>query len=191
MNPKLVISQYFDNLIRQIDIFTEEQLEKSTTDELVEVSLIQKGFLNTPDKQDCVKIINDEWNFDQIDDIHEYGRAIWTQIRTPVFDLKPNLLEKSEREMLRDMKQKDYLSRAREKMLAELTKLQEEAFRKYESIRNEIKLDKTDQDNLEEIQRRIFDGKFPFLAEYKRPLIQLFLIVSDFYIEKNERNRLK
>ena len=35
MNPKLVISEYFDSLINLIDIHTEEELEKSNETDLI------------------------------------------------------------------------------------------------------------------------------------------------------------
>lgn len=198
LNPKLVISQYFDSIIQRIDIFTEEQLEKCS----------QTDSLTIPNSMDyTVKTISenraktttegnespDELDFENDDNVwkHDYEN-IWNGLFNEKFE-KINIFRNvsiPENEITVNMR--DYLNQARDEMLAELAKAQEEAFKHYEMIKKDIKRDKDEDED--KLMEKLFANKFYILVEFvssnDKRLKQnsQHLILIDFYLNKPGRD---
>ena len=188
LNPKLLISQYFDSLIRQIDIFTEEKLKEYRESDNLTIPKRQP-FRQYLDKtiQDDTEIFNSEYQdsiFENLSDIKRYWQSLF--MKNSDYESNLNIPEKDT-----TVNMIDYLNQEREKMLAELANGQEEVFKRYETINDDLREIK-DNDKLME---QLFANKFYLLVEYevserenreKKNKTQ-HLLVFNFYL--NERNQ--
>lgn len=187
-NPKKSISQYFEFLIQVFETFTNKKLAKDKG--LHVIPLKQR-----PISHKCEKIENqeisvvettdlDELNLDSINDDNIWAYAekhVKSRFKPLEFDFKSNLCTIYTD---RDWVKVDELTKLNhETALAELAKFREEALLKYESIINEINLDDKNQ---VEVERRVFSEKFMFIVQYDSSPFQLFLIITDFYLEKRD-----
>lgn len=145
-NPKLIIGQYYDSLIHKIDIFTEEQLAQLSDDQLIETSMVKQHPKKSkdPTKKDSNL---DELNLDTV----EFDCDLWSQYEEEKyvpdehnylygFDTSSNRMPMHDDKQSR-MKARDYYNQARDEMIDELTKLQVEAFTRYDMIKSELKRD--------------------------------------------------
>ena len=99
------------------------------------------------------------------------------------------------------MKARDYYNQARDEMIAELTKLQNEAFERYDKIKGKLKTvnnSLSDEKQLEMLRSQLFGGKFAFIVEYEcqdkddqKRLKRFHLVVVDFYLNENSRELLR
>lgn len=193
LNPKLIISKYFDSLIQHVDILTEEQLQiYSDSASLTIPANVEQQTLNYfKCKTNTGELSHDELSFENIDDLWKDGhepnwnslfmenfneRNVLSNVCIPENDVKINV--------------RDYLNRARDEILAELGKGQEEAFKRYEMIKNDLKNDIDDEDNL---MARLFADKFYILVEFEkscsteiRPKSK-HLLILDFYLNKKDQ----
>lgn len=169
MHPKLMIIDYYESLIRHVDIYTEERLSKdlesdsdssdSDDEKSQEFESSSNFFLTNRDPYS-----NESWfnhSKEKATDVHKY------------------------------------LNNKRDKLISEIKRGQEEALKNYEKIKSELIVGKP-AINDEEIDRnvatRLFDNEFMFLILDKDSNCQkqdspfkLYLIVLDFYVNKNER----
>ena len=84
----------------------------------------------------------------------------------------------------------DYFNQARDEMLAELNKGQEEAIKRYEVIRKELNRDIEDEDKL---MAQLFANKFYLLVEIPRPFVSELqhLVVLDFYPKRGGNDLIR
>lgn len=163
--PKKLIIDYIDAMIAQVDIYTEETLNRlANPHELIEIS-------THPD------IDHDDDHDTEYDSENEYyGRYDDEKIEKIFNDMpykneafiKPDRV-KSQFEM-GATKAVDYLNGTRDEMIRVLNETQTEALRQLEAVKNELDLDATDQDVTEKTDRvmeKVFGKKFPFLLQIK------------------------
>lgn len=93
----------------------------------------------------------------------------------------------------------DFLNETRDKMLAKVNEAQGAAFKRYEQIKDQIKISidgiKSQEDREEEIKRKVFANKFIFLIRVdkihensldNRSPFKLYLVELDYYMDKYE-----
>lgn len=192
MNSQSIISKYFDSLIRDVDIFTEEQLSKCDRNEVIgpfELKLIsdnlklhqENSFLN--ENKDLESQIKGE------DTIWSHSGVISNQ----------NYFENNKfvfPENFQSIKVHEYLNKCREDMLAELSIAQEEALKRYQTIKNELKRDKTM--NIDEwkehVLTRVLSNKFYMFfakANFNRYSSRAHVAKLDFYLNEGQRALLR
>ena len=195
-NPKLMISQYYDSLIREIDIFTEERLLELTNDQIIELTnnKIYPKFSENNGNDFNLSELNldsDEENFCLYERDH-----LSPNVHRIVhgFDISSNL-----RNNELPIHTKDYYNQARDEILDELSKLQDEAFSRYDKIKGDLKRDDSlsEQEQLEMVRKQLFTNKFAFIvdleiaAAYNQILKHFHLVVVDFYLSENARELMR
>lgn len=213
-NPKIFISTYFDSLIRQIDIYTEELLEKYTDEDVYE-----------PKTSDCVSPNNEKlrvgFNLNEVDFVESIdddlsallassnadSRSWMTndskKTRFNFFDFNENLCQVEQQQVIA-INVKSYLNRVRDELIGELEKAQDQMFVLYEKIKHECKPDgliiSCDKEKFCSI---LFAKKFYFLLNLENsnkrkklvespppPPFRLYLVELDFYLNENEQTIL-
>lgn len=189
-NPKLFISQHFDSLIREVDIFTEKRLARSDLDKIVEVNDYD-DFETTPPKNETFpEQIDDVMDFEGVVDFGKHAeRKIWKYFQRTCFDFKRNLVTTIEEEPRR-VKISDYWNEFREKMIDELNLQQKEAFERYETIRDDLKRENSSNKDIESIISRVFENNFAFILNYE-DYQTIHLIELDFYLSPYECQLLR
>lgn len=202
-NPKLIISNYYDSLIRRIDIYTEEKLAKHKDDEIYEFQSNPGGHLTFVLPKPPKLPENNEITID-----HDFGNESkydayrFFNVNIQDFDDKSSFLDSQQ---TTKMNIHDYLNKTRDELIAELEKAQEQTFIHYESIKDTLKKDEAitncenDEERTELVKSLLFDKKFAFILniekmDYLQELdspFKLYLVVLDFYVNRNERELLK
>lgn len=182
-NPKLIIAQYYDSLIREIDIFTEERLVQLSDDQVIETSMVKqlpKELKRTKESSKLPKELRNDFNQDDLNlDTVKYDENLWSyygeEKQLPDehnylygFDVSSNLMRMNQNKKTPPMKARDYYNQARDEMIVELNKLQDEAFEKYNKIKDDLKKDTTlsNEQQIELLRSQLFANKFAFIVEY-------------------------
>ena len=200
-----MIIDYFDSLVQQVDIYTEEELEKYTDQSVVtkipdddqspsdeeesndEVGNKEKSLLNLFDSWESIKNAYENQTYDEDPYMNEREYE-YSGVETKH---EPPSVSSNVRQFLNNM---------RDEMINEIRKGEEEALKNYKNIKSELKIDKLASD--EEIDRdvatRLFENKSMFLlldinskSKNKDSPFKLYLFVVDFYLNKQERKLLK
>ena len=201
-----MIIDYFDSLVQQVDIYTEEELEKYTDQSVVtkipdddqspsdeeesndEVGNEEKSLLNLFDSWESIKSAYENRKYVGEDPYTNEREYEYSEI---VAKHEPPSISSNVRQFLNNM---------RDEMINEIRKGEEEALKNYKTIKSELKIDKLASD--EEIDRdvatRLFENKSMFLlldinskSKNKDSPFKLYLFVVDFYLNKQERKLLK
>lgn len=197
VSPKLVIIDYYDSLINQIDIYTEELIEKCQDNDLLlhvfggenpgrqKTTLGEEltNYQNGPEMFDFfIDPYNDEYDLDNASITNSKFVPGVTRI-------------------------KEYLNSLRMSAIEEIRTAQEENIRYYESIRNRVEIERNSE-KIELLRSQIFSNRFCFLmrivvensplsSSYLRSyprcdaIFKLFTIVVDFYMSDEEIDLLK
>ena len=207
VNPKLIISQYYDSLINLIDIHTEELLDIYDENDLLEMpedvyctSRSEQKVLQAKERE-LIPGATNSWRLPQtyeVDSIRDPYKLNFSEL----FDnLKSNYEFCPSR-----TKTRDYLNKTREKMIGELEKAQAHTFAYYESIKDKLKLDERQgsrEEVIDQIKSDLFATKFPCLIRVDRihilgqdieenpSLFKLYLFMFDFYINKQDMNLIR
>ena len=175
MNPKLIISNYFDSLINQIDIHTEEELAKFKETDLINT---EKPF-----------------KFDIFNKISLYGYN---------YNYESFIMQPSRHIPLGSVGVVDFLNETRMKLIEKINAAQVEAFKCCDQIKyqlNEINKDvtKSKEQKEDEIKGKVFAKKFLGILqinqidqnrENKSPF-KLYLVELDFYMNQDEQFLLR
>ena len=171
--PKLLITDHYDKLIQQVDIYIEELLEKYNENDLLpedneEISLLEHTSNDFYDK--------DEYK-DPYESKYEYEMS--------KLDVTPGAT-----------RIRDYLELIRSKSIEELKKAEKETLDSYEINKLLYKYDRVNLtvDRVEEMKRNIFKDKFCFMLQFNKPDIRLlknYLIIIDFYIDNEDFNFIR
>lgn len=179
LNAKLIILQYFDSLIQCIDIFTEELLQTCSDSDRLTILRRENCARKKTQNESLEKL-----DFENVDAIwkHEYNK-IWNSMFKMEYNYESNILV-TENDLT--INKIDYLNQAREEMLAELANGQEEAFKRYEMIKNDLKRDI--DENQENLMAQLFANKFYILVEFESREMDKsqHLVVLDFYLNKQD-----
>ena len=185
-SPTMLIVDYYDSLISDIDIFTEEILEKYSENDVLpdepKVDLNDR-FNNEKTFKD---IENDKYHkFFEIDSIIDPYRDEYKFDKVPT-----NFIPGS-------TKLHDYVNQIRLKSIEEIKIVREENLQQYENNKDKFKCNRNDLSpaKVEEMRRELFKEKFCFLLridnifDVKIP-IKYITIITDFYLDSLSRNYL-
>lgn len=168
INPKLIISQCFDSLFREIDIYIEQQLAKYTDDQLIDLPTNEeiyqkenKQFENSDfDSNTKIKAPNKATRVVAHDYFNQRRQEMFAELTTIQLDaFKRYQLIKNELEI------DEWLS---------------------------------DEDQIEQFEAQLYAEKFAFIMEKKswnpgsseEDIYDIRLVVLDFYLKRSERSFL-
>lgn len=151
----------------------------------------------------------DEWdeNVEDIEDEEVYEEAIYgiKEFSDPYgFDYRPNKQAQFElREERSSIKTRDYLNQVRSFMIDEIRKVETQQLESYEANKAGFNFDKNS--SIGEMKKEIFKDRFCFLIdtktnqnhdfsnsrEKKNRVFNLCFIITDFYLNRSQLNRIK
>ena len=216
INPKLLISQYYDSLIRELDIFIEEQHAACSSDYLLEKpenADSSNDDSNRDEKVDENENIWDEVDIVSCDDLwgNEQNQEKPTRQNIAFADPYTNdcincVVNSSFDEWpSKPTRVHEYLDRVRENLISKVNEAQKEAFQRFESIKDSFKIVKSlgETDRIEQLNEKslvnmsifsvVLDPKTNEDETSTASANSSFkmLIVTDFYLNKNVLDALK
>lgn len=194
LNPKLLVSHYYDSLVNLIDVHTEELLEKvSDTHEL------------SSDSFNLVKNYHEMSNefFVKPDNfVPTYGVDSYVD---PYVDTYNNKLALNPFESVSktSIKIRDYLQSIRARMIDQLRRAETQTMELYEAIRKDETSTKYDVTSAENLRKQLFSNKFYLIVKVDRIRLEAFetvanrswfkiyLVELDFYLDRESQEFLK
>lgn len=163
-NSKILALQYYDSLIRQVDIHAEELLEKFGENQLLE-QYSSSPIVADSSELNCLiepyrirlKIFEESYGVNSYHDpyIDEYRYKSDSVVST---SSAASANDES------TVKVCDYVNRIREELIFELKSLQSETLSRCDVIRSELDaVDRNSPDCLEKLKMKIFSQKFAFI----------------------------
>ena len=185
-SPKLLIVDYHDSLINEIDICTEEILEKYTENEVLpdEPKVKLNGVFNH--ERDSEDIESKKYHkFFKIDSIIDPYKEEYK-------------FDKEEIDFIPESKKlHDYVNQIRSKSIEEINKVREENLQQFEINKEKYKYNRNDLSaaKVEEMRRELFKEKFCFVLRvddiFKNTIpIKYITIITDFYLDFSSRYKL-
>ena len=214
-NHKLIIVDYYDALIRQVDIYTEEKLNIYSNDHLIEIKEEEKE--GNQQIEDSKEFDLDTETFESpLKEIEEkaFLPNSVKSLMVSEFAIKINWPQQRPFQM----KAQDYLNFMRDEMIKQIEIAKKETIEHYEAIIDGLddkekltdkemkitkcKYDETIKDEFknagklreEELKRKLFENKFAFL--FSRPYsnlnpFTLYLVITDFYLKESHLKLIK
>ena len=207
INPKRFILDYYDSLVRRIDIYTEEQLELYTENDRLQHSKYSIDVCERKKEE----LFSTRHRYQELEEIHGGG---WSRdFYYEEYDIDPD-----------DSKEADfvpgttsipvYLNSTRDKAIDALRKAEAENLKYYESIKQDLeelaeqnKEAQYEKETIELFKEKLFATKFCFLTEIDQVLVNahrqqtkyatnacafsLYVCVCDFYLEEVFQTLLK
>lgn len=175
--PKLLITDYYDSLIHQIDVYTEKLLENN--DKANEIYTRKK--ISQPDENQAKN--EDEYE-DEDDDIDDSKVNFCDPYRDPYkeeYKINGNDAEETE------MKLGEYFNACRLKSIELIRQVQDDNLKSYNELDKEklrIDRDSIDEKAIESLREQLFATKFCFLinCDSSPDPFKLYTIVVDFYL---------
>lgn len=190
------IANYYDFMVNQIDIYTEEQLETYAATDLmphfVPNAHIKSNKTQSPNFPQIYKLKTPSFSemFDLITDPYsdEYSYNQIASISTPL-------------RFSGNQKIHDYLNEVRDKLIDELRRVENETQAYLETIKNSMRVDlhKSVSDQVEQVRRAVFARKFCFILKIDTITLdtyqelvnsspfKMYLFVIDFYMDRSEQ----
>ena len=149
--PSLLITGYYDSLISQLDIYTEERIKEIKENGLTKMkTMIQKKRATCNIETYGVETV-----------INPYESQKYTIDRTDI----------SKIEMTEVSQVEDYMNKMRQKAIDEIKKVQEENLKHYKANKEKFKVDRENlnEEKLEELKSQLFANRYCFLVS-KTPI---------------------
>lgn len=197
-NPKFHILNYYDSLVNQIDIYTEEELDRTISDD--------RFNFNTIHNNEPILKTNFGQNKPAAYLMKNYENEIETQFSDYSYE------EISDHEIIHseptissdDLSVRDYLNSVRQAMLLELNSSQIENLKHYEKFKTDLNKDF----GQERVREHVFASRFCFIIRFDQVLIdnqthqssnyvdnpspfKLYLFLVDFYMTTKELELLR
>lgn len=193
-NPKLIISNYFDSLICQVDIFTEERLAEIDSNSVKDPpsnhrmndTILYRSDYKIEKTQTLTEYFDDAMDTEAVE---QYVNAnFWIRMEMG-FDYHYRRYQII-KEQPKPMKASDW-NDARDELIATLNQMQNETFKHYETIKAELKRD--NNNNIVGIMEQVFEKRFLFILKYNNPITRksMNLIELDFYLNPYECHLLR
>jgi hypothetical protein len=177
-SPKLLIVDYYDSLISDINIYTEQLLEKYTENDLLPNEIKSDEWLiKLPTYRDSdfenKEFFEIESMFDPYKEHYRFEKK------------QTNVTPES-------TKVRDYLNLVRSKSIEEINKVKEENLSRYDLNKDKYKYkrDELTTGIIEDMKRELFKDRYCFQIRIDRLFLksvsipfQLLTIVTDFYID--------
>lgn len=186
-NPRLLIFDYYDSHIHDIDIYTEKHIEKHSEDDLL--SNVNLKIRINNDKINDARNEIENLKFFEIDSIVDPYRGVYK------FDLNQPIKVTSGSTKIRD-----YLNLVRSKSIEEIKKVREENLERYETNKQKYNYNRNIEmtsEKVEEIRRELFKKGFCFLLKFKNIFgenvstpYEFVTIITDFYLDVFEFHEL-
>ena len=145
--PSLLITEYYDSLISQIDIYTEERIREYKEQNLI---LIRPKII--------YKCRNGQ-NYE----IETYGvETIINPYKSKKISI--NRTDISDTEITEISQAEEYMNKVRQKAIGEIRKVQEENLKFYKANKEKLKVDKENltEEKLEELKSQLFSNRYCF-----------------------------
>lgn len=175
-NPKRILADFFDGLIRDIDIYTEETHEHYKDDHLFEFKPEQSKPKEQPDG-----FVDVDFDSCDVKSFDLYGNSFWEKISENERLIDDENLNQEGQDVIQT---RVYVNRVREEMIKELERAQAEAFEYYETIKDQIQANMS-QDEIESI---LFARNYFFTLTlnekkniYLKKPLKMHLVKLDFY----------
>lgn len=181
-SPKLLIVDYYDSLISEIDIYTEQLLEKYTENDLLPNEIKRDNMImKYPTNQKSDFENKDFFEIESmVDPYKEFYR----------FEKKQtNVTPES-------TKVRDYLNLVRSKSIEEINKVKEENLSRYDLNKDKYKYNRNEltTEIVEDMKRELFKDRYCFQLRIDRLFFtsvgslpfQILTIVTDFYIDPDK-----
>ena len=177
-NPQLFIIDFFNSLINQIDIYTEEKLEKLGSDDLISPSSLSTSEVNKNVKSGDRYI--QEFKVPKFNEIQEPAIIDpYTQFSYDEKIASRPLLFNPESSPIKSI---DYFNRIREELIQELEKMQKECLDNYnQSRKQETNLDWLKDISEEDLKKKLFAKKSCFILNFDSSWIPQKSSQSSFY----------
>ena len=196
ISPTLLITDYYDSLIREIDIYTEEQINR----------------YDDQQQQSSIRRIGLKYNTDTR---RTFGVETY---KNPYRSDKYTNLDKiryfTEKKPEETGGERDYLNMVRKKAIDEIRKVQEENLEYYRDNKERFKVDREnlDEEKIEELRSKLFANRFCFLvnvpdevliysykwcpdtdsrANRSISLFKLHIVITDFYLRESDIDYLR
>ena len=177
--PALVISDYYDSLISQLDIYTEEKINNIKLNGLPNILLVENPNKNVKTN------IETTYGVESVNNPYESQKYTIDRAKIPETEVK----DKSEAE--------EYINNMRQKAIDEIRKVEEKSFKLYKANKDKFKIDREEQteEKLEELKSQLLSTLFCFLVK-KEPIkkskngiesyriFNLQTIITDFYLRE-------
>ena len=183
----LLITDYYDSLISQLDIYTEETIK-----EYKENGLPVKTHRET---------LNESFNDEETDE--KYGVETLNNPHEP----KRYTIYQTDISEITDISQaEEYMNKVRQKAIDEIIKVQDENLEYYKANKEKFKVDRENltEEKLEELKSQLFSNRFCFLIKREPlnntekgskqkygPLFNLHTVITDFYLSKSDIDYIK
>lgn len=186
-NARIHIADYYASLRNELDIYTEELLEKFKDDDKIEYDEAEKEEEDEEDTLTATSRVNEDKKEEQNFEVESFNDPYSEKF---VYDdLEARVIEVG-----KSTKVKDYVNMVRSNAIKELKKVEEENLRYYNSNSSRIKFDRdkmnTSPECLEELRAQLFATKFSFLVlveEFEnKSVFKLFTFIVDFYLNDND-----
>lgn len=196
MNSKLQITQFYDSLVNQIDIFIERQLEICQAGDIIYRIYRFEPKNQTFETHNHRQLLF-EWDFEVVDydGLRNWCKTSFEKLSSK-FDIDSNLCSRDQK-FKELIKASDYLNHIRDEMLAELANVQRQTFERYELLRTASRCSgfgSSSGDDVNRLKNQSSMEKFCFLlqtrSDEKQILFKstLHLVICDFYLNKKQRD---
>lgn len=206
-NPKRLIIDYYDSLIKHVDILAEESLEQleKVSSQNRRLELADKRVFSFVERFECERILFTPIERDLFDE-----KCGENPIFSVFFNENYEIINRSNRfddeEESAWVSIDKYVNEMREEMIEELRRAQDETLMLHDShLKNgSTTPNSKDPDDDDEIKRKVFGRKFSFLiysiklknsdvgmVENRSPLNVYLIILEDFYIDNQTKTILK
>lgn len=200
LNPKVILLEYYDSLIRQIDIYTEELLENYSELDLLEDFYVDESKLSQVNRlpphyeirtSSCIDTYEISSFLDPYSKDYEYG---------PVYQDRNVGVKLGQTRII------DYLNSIRDVMIDELQRAQDYNMQWLKLNRFEIEEMSSIDKCIDEIKSKVFAQKFCFLLRLDEiielgrnfpkfvpntSMFKLYLFICDFFINRDQFQVLK
>lgn len=188
----LLITEYYDSLIRELDIYTEERINYYAKNSLSQVNVITSDAETIGNKSETTYGVRSFENPYESEKYTAFGQRYFTE--------KPDKMGPTE-----------YLNMVREKAIEEIRKAQEENLQYYRDNIEKFKvyrenLINQDEEKIEELKSNLFANRFCFLVYVEKiertwtnekflnwqrlqrylSLFNLHLVITDFYLAQSD-----
>lgn len=175
--PKLLITDYYDEVIKQVDIYIEELLENC-----------KKSDIFPPQKEDVnTKCLHSNIDYDKVYTIIPLIEGYFDPYK---FKYEYKMSKTTGLDIATEtILLPDYLNIVRSKAIYELKKSEQKILDRYEMNKHLYKYNRntlTDE-KVEEIRRNLFKDNFSFVLQIDQsnnPLLRNYTVITDFYLDE-------
>lgn len=187
-NDSLIIIDYYDSLVRQVNIYTEEMLKIYTNNQLIEIKVEENGDNQIEDSE--------EFNLDTATDLLcvEIQDKAFSSVpiqKRPISEFAIKIAWPQEKPF--KMGAQDYLNLIRDEMIKQIKIAKKETLEYLKTIKDELRQDGEFKD--EELKRKLFSKGSAYIFSSpnsnKSNPFMLYLVFLDFFLDQSQQDILK